>query len=343
MSRKDSKAVGKDRKGAERLLPSLRKYFDNDDNPVLAIIIGDVHLRSKPPIARSAEPDWYEAMERYLSQIRKIQNTFPEAETFYVGDIFHKWDSSARLINFALRHLPRGYTIFGQHDLPFHNPKDLHYSAFWTLTHNDGIIEHLPKGLPCRLNGKLMVTGFGWKEKIKFQEVESSTFTSEPNVNLALVHKYIWYEGFSYGSKAPKSSHVNLVRKRLKGFTHAYFGDNHIPFLVPNSEPQIVNCGSIIPTNKDQRDYVPAVHLIYTDGSISWHTLDTSKDKWLTVEQLEKKLSPTVDLRGLLERIQNIGSKPLSLRKILVKLMTDKKVKKSVRRLIRDLLEECEE
>ena len=33
---------------------------------VLAILCSDLHLQMKPPVARSAEPDWFAAMRRPL-------------------------------------------------------------------------------------------------------------------------------------------------------------------------------------------------------------------------------------------------------------------------------------
>lgn len=38
----------------------------------LALLIADVHLSWRPPIARSAEPDWPEAMARILRQVADL-------------------------------------------------------------------------------------------------------------------------------------------------------------------------------------------------------------------------------------------------------------------------------
>jgi hypothetical protein len=36
----------------------------------LAILVSDIHLSDKPPIFRSSEPDWFEAMKRPLDQLQ---------------------------------------------------------------------------------------------------------------------------------------------------------------------------------------------------------------------------------------------------------------------------------
>src|ERR1017187_8863121 len=91
-----------DEEADRREVPRLRS-----GNPVIAIEISDIHLSDKAPVARSGEPNWYKAMARPLKEVSKLA-AHHRCTIICAGDIFHLWDSSARLINFALQFLPTG-------------------------------------------------------------------------------------------------------------------------------------------------------------------------------------------------------------------------------------------
>ncbi len=327
---------GKARGEVGREVSNLRGLSDRPKSNIAAIVIGDVHLQKKPPKARSAEPDWFEAMKRPLMQIHKLLEKSPDAEVFYVGDIVNHWDSSAELINFALEYLPKGYSIAGQHDLPNHNLKDIKRSAYWTLVKANHL-EHLPSGIAIPITGKLCLTGFSWKEKF---------VPPDPNrdlmLRIALVHKYIWTNTHTGYLHAPEKGLWSNVRKKLKGYDLCFFGDNHIPFSKVGS-PNVINCGSIMNRNTDQRSDPCFVWTVYGDGRFGCISLDTSEDKWLSVDELKKQLPSTIDLRGLTERLSKLGNKPTNFIDLLQKIIRSKKVGKSVRNVIRELIKELPE
>jgi len=327
------------RKGIRRALSNVRGNPDRKDTDIAAIVIGDVHLQKKPPKARSAEPDWFAAMKRPLDQIHEIleRKECVDAEVLYVGDIVNHWDSSAELINFALENLPKGFSIAGQHDLPNHNIKDIKRSAYWTLV-KAGHLEHLPSNLMISINQHISVQGFSWKEKLGLNDPPRDNV-----IYIALVHKYIWQSKYNAYRGAPKKNHVAKLAKKLEGFDIAYFGDNHIPFAGNGDNPMIVNCGSLMCRNTDQRNHEPMINFIHYDGSISWESLDTSEDKWLTMDELRKQLPSTIDLRGLTERLIKLGKKPKNFIDLLEKIIRSKEVGKSVKRIIRELIKELPE
>jgi hypothetical protein len=55
------------------------------------------------------------------------------------------------------------------------------------------------------------------------------------------------------------------------------FGDNHKGFMVGS---RLINCGTFLRRKSDERDYRPMVGLLYSDGHIEPHYLDTSADLW---------------------------------------------------------------
>lgn len=249
---------------------------------IIALAVADIHLSHNPPVARSAEPDWYEAMGRRLDQLRDLQRENGGVPILCAGDVFDRWNSPPELINFAIKRLPNMYALPGQHDLPYHSLADIERSAFWTLV-EEGTIEYVGEGT-VDIGGKFRLTGFPWGVEVvpKIGKVISEGFLS-----IALVHSFVWESGYEYPG-ASICQHVESYRKRLTGFDVAIFGDNHSRFFVKVGDCRLINCGCLIPRKRDERYHLPAVELIYDDGNTGYKPLDTSEDKWLTGQVTEE-------------------------------------------------------
>ncbi len=52
---------------------------------LVAVLVSDIHLSQKPPIARSAEGSWYQAMQRQLAELKRIAKGAP---VLCAGDVF---------------------------------------------------------------------------------------------------------------------------------------------------------------------------------------------------------------------------------------------------------------
>src|SRR5262245_45393768 len=135
-----------------------------DQTKAIAIFASDLHLSEKAPVARSAEPDWFAAQQRHLVELAELQDRV-DAPIFYAGDIFDKSNPSPRLINWAIDHLPRGYAIPGQHDLPFHRLEDIKDSGYWTLCRTT-VLTNIQDTITLDL-GKILVRAFPWGHEIE--------------------------------------------------------------------------------------------------------------------------------------------------------------------------------
>jgi len=237
---------------------------------VISIHCADMHLRQTAPVARSAEPDWFEAMGRYTKQLKELQNDYNGVPVFCSGDVFHKWNSTPELINWAIRNLPTMYCVPGQHDLPHHSYEFSRKSAYETLV-LAGRIKNI-EGM--MLVNDMAVYGFGWTEDVWPPDLSSRT-------KVAIIHDYIWVNGKKY-SGAPNEAKLEGWKNRLKGYDAAFFGDNHKGFVRKIGDCNVMNCGCLFPSNSDEIDYKPAVGLLFDDGSIERILLDTLQDKWLT-------------------------------------------------------------
>lgn len=229
-------------------------------NPVLAILVADLHLSHNPPAARAGEPCWYEAMRRPLAELARLKSDHGGAPILCAGDVFDRWNPPPELINFALEHLPSMYAVPGQHDLPCHNYEDIHKSAYWTMVRTNRIVNVRP-GHPFPLESGLVVHGFPWGRP-------PAPVKRNPRwTQVALVHEYTWVEGAGYPGAPGKFDEA-----RYEGFGAAAIGDNHVPW----AEGVAWNCGGFMRRNADQSGLRPRAGLLRADGRVEPYYLDTA-------------------------------------------------------------------
>lgn len=280
---------------------------------VLSVNISDVHLCHLAPVARSAEPDWYAAQHRPLEQCRRLCAEHA-APLVIAGDIFDRWDlkreGMPELINFAIdifsQFIYGVFAVPGQHDLPNHRLDEIHRSAFWTLIRS-GKVQMLRPGHESRI-GSLALHGYPWGVPV------CPRHGGDTAVHLAVVHAYIWKTGHSYPG-ADEQQHAAKYRDKLRGFSAAVFGDNHKGFMIGD---RLMNCGTLMRRKSDEKDYRPMVGLLYDDGHIEPHFLDTSADRFL-----EEPLEPTpkeesdADVSSFLDHLKSMQADPLNFREAI--------------------------
>lgn len=298
---------------------------------VRGIFVSDLHLQARAPVARSAEPDWFEAMARPLEEIHDLKDRY-QVPILYAGDIFDRWNAAPEVINFALKHLPHGYAIPGQHDLPHHRYEDIQRSAYWTLVKAGAIINVCPND-PIRLHDhKLVVHGFPWGFDPKPIEPDDGL------LHIAIVHKFIWTKGTGYPG-APPGSIVSTARKSLAGFDAVAYGDNHKGFIVPPNAggPTIINCGGMMRRKTDERDMRPGVGLLHAGGSVTRHYLDTTEDKFIERTGAEGTVDRVLDMTEFVAELHALGAgDALDFTAAMKRFLDDNDVPEGVRRVITD-------
>lgn len=297
---------------------------------VRAILAADIHLQPRPPIARSEEPDWWGAMARPLNEIHLLKNKYA-VPVIYAGDIFDRWNAGPELINFAIRQLPSGYAIPGQHDLPNHNYTELHRSAYHTLE-EAGVLKCLPPGQHTNIRENssehnLFVTGFPWGF-----EPEPCLL---PNVlHIAICHRFVWYTGTGYQG-AKDSDLVGNLCKDVTGYDTIVFGDNHKPFEATVGGTTIFNCGSIMRRHSDQDSHRPSVGLLQGDGTVTRHYLDISKDVLSHAPEIDLAASELLDMTSFVEALRSLDhNDALNFTVALDRFLRDNKVAGRVAELV---------
>ena len=251
---------------------------------VVAITCSDIHLSHTPPVARSVEESWYAAQGRMLNQLKEIQKRH-NVPILCAGDVFDRYNPPPELINFAIQYLPKMHCVAGQHDLPYHDIKEVHRSAFQTIVLNENIVDMSGWCFAHSHDdhsGGIALWGNSWAMDIKPPDEVYD------GLKVCVAHKYVWTKGCGYPG-APVGDLVGNMADQLKGFDTAIFGDNHRAFTTKAGDCVVRNCGCLIPRKQDERDLPIEVGLLLDDGSIKTVALDTSKDKWIEPDDMPKE------------------------------------------------------
>ena len=308
-----------------------------DRRPV-AIACSDLHLSLRPPLARAGEPDWFAAMGRPLDELRWLAVNH-DVPVLCAGDVFDYWRSPPELINFALgcfENRPSLFAIPGQHDLPYHSADEIEKSAFWTLVQAGVVVRMLNTRY---LLGGLHVHGFSFGEDIK----PPGGNCGGSVLNVALVHEYTWMEGHSYPG-APAESCVKTNKSKYHGYDVVVVGDNHKGFQTTlkhkdGTRTVVYNCGGFMRRKADEINYEPRVGILYSDGTVEDHFLDTSQD---VIEKTgaDGAVVEGADLTGLFQELEDLAGAVPDFADAVKRALDETKAGPGVRRVVMEAMED---
>lgn len=315
----------------------------------IAILCSDWHLSERAPVARAAEPDWFEAQARPLREIRelamsrgKMGAATASIPVIAAGDIFDRWNASPAVINFAIETMPTVYAVPGQHDLPNHNMAEIKRSAYWTLVEAGKVIDIGGTDVKYNIrpisvaNGQvLFLFGFPWGSEPA--PLDKKNWAG--GLALAVIHQYVHTATTGYPG-APDEQKLSKALPGLMGYNAAVFGDNHKGFLTggpgygdTDTMPPIMNCGTLMRRKQDEREYRPQVGILHSDGSIERHFLDVSEDKFSDpVEVAIPTRNPFAN--ELLQDLRELEADSLDFRVAVMRAMDSNDVSESVRKAV---------
>lgn len=301
----------------------------------VALSTGDWHLWHKPPVARTAEPDWWVAMSRPIHQIRELADKY-KVPILFTGDLTDRYNPPPELLNWMLVELPTNmYGVPGQHDMPYHSAADLNKSAFWTMV-LAGRITHLAGGEPLGLMD-VVLSGFPWGSQLLPSPKRHSL---EGRKHIAIVHAYCSAKGHSYPG-APETSRWTNLSKQLRGYDAVVVGDNHDGFLARTKAGMwVLNGGTMLRRKVDEIPYKPCVGIIYSDGTVKRHFLDCSADQFVdsAISDDAKKVG-IMDLDEFLGGLRGLGDKALDFREAVTHLLSNINASKRLRKFVMEVVE----
>lgn len=306
----------------------------------IAVLCSDLHLSHRPPSCRSAEKNWYAAMNRQLQQLKAASEDSGGVPIIAAGDIFDHWNPPIELVNFAIEKLPHLYAIPGQHDLPNHSHKYIKRSAYWNLI-KAGKVTNLKYKKPVGTRGgKIILHGFPWKKKlIPLKQIKQKF---DCKIHLAVVHSYIWKKNYGH-EKAKQSDHLSSRSKQLKGYDAIVVGDNHKGFLAETKAGQpLLNCGTFFRRTTAEVEYAPQIGFLWENGTISVEPLDASQDLFSLGTEGIKGLDDK-DTKEFVRILQTIGGDSIDFRELVIKSITESHANNTVRNVILEALDASRE
>lgn len=295
---------------------------------VLALCVSCIHLSHNPPVARSTEPIWYEAMARPLKQLQDLKDKY-RCPILCCGDVFDTWRTSPELINFALGHLPEMYAVPGNHDLPYHSYAEIHKSPFWTLVQARRI-HLLGSRKPVEVGHGLICYGTPYGFPIQRPKERTSLC-----LNVGVIHHYIWTRDKGCPGAAVEDR-VGKMMKHLKGYDVAVFGDNHQGFVASKSDCPVFNCGAFMRRKMDEINYKPMVGMLLAGGSIEPHYLDVSDDKYINITEAARLVEKAsdVDATKLIEELRLGAEKSINFVEAVKRYLIDNGIGRRIKQVV---------
>lgn len=308
---------------------TMRSYMIDTHSDVLAIFTADWHLSLNKPLAR-AEEDWLHYQGSVLKHL-SLLSKFHSCPIFVAGDVFDRWDSTAALINHTLWTMPDDvYTIPGNHDLPYHNYKELPRSAYWTLVEAKKAIHLSPPG-PKDVDA-IEIHPF----PSGFDVTPCKSKTNSMVLKVALIHDYIWTAKTGYQGAAQDKRHAPWMEK-LAGYDVAVFGDNHIPWTIQSdTQCSVANCGALIRRKAPEMKNKASVVLLHSNGTLQRHYLDTSKDQWSDtgkqIAKIEEALK--IDLDGFIDTLMTAKNAGYDWKRAVLSYCDEHKLDTTIKNLM---------
>jgi len=255
------------------------------------IITADWHLRDDKPRCRK-DDNWYFIQNETMKEIISIANK-KKASMAIVGDIFDTPTISTGLfISFLgniLNTLNKDlFLIFGNHDLSYHNIKNITDST-------SGILYELMNNDP--------------EFKIKFPRYMDASYAHfndeiiNPEKEILFLHRLVF--------KTPKEMPPNVnattageLLKEYPGYKWIFTGDMHKSFHYENNGRHVINPGCIIRQEADFIDYKPSIFFVDTESELVEQIYLHDDEEMVTDEYLKQEKEKEDRIDAFVEMIK---------------------------------------
>lgn len=310
---------------------------DPNNLDCIAILTSDWHMWHVPPVARSAEDNWWAAQSRPLDEIKRLQESMPNRPPVIVaGDLTDRWNCSPELLTWMMVNIPDNcWAIPGNHDLPWGSWKERKRSGFWTLIES-GRLNLLDPRKPNDL-GNLIVHAFphGFDPK-PLRKPKGNALV----MDVAVIHAYCYSSNQAH-PQAKREDHWQGWVKRLTGYDALAFGDNHAGFLRTGWTHPVANCGTLMRRKQDERHLEPSAWLLHLSGEVTRHKLDCSQDRFIDAELAAKLTEDGIDAAAFVAELERLGDSALDFREAVKHALNGRGIGKAARRVVLEIMETC--
>jgi len=303
------------------------KIPQKNKKPVTAILTADWHLRDSIPTCRNEK--FFESQWEQVKKVYLLQKQY-NCPVIHAGDLFHHWKSSPYLISLTMEYLPdQFYTIYGNHDLPYHNMDMSVKSALNVLW------------LSKKIN---ILSCYHWGDKI---ENRPSWFLDHHSVYVA--HTMLKLPDYP-AHWLTEDSYLDLEDVFKLDFDLFLTGHFHRQFSIKRGHKLVVNPGCLTIQSFDllKENFVPQVLLWHTeDNSVS--VINLPEDS-LSFSETEIFINPSkkyelssIHLDEFLDKLKKLSESEGEVTSISSLVPQPEKLKPQVSKIIQTALEAARE
>lgn len=252
------------------------------------LVTADMHLRDTVPTCRNAD----EFFEAQWNKLREISEIVKQKNLYWVdcGDIFHKARPSYKLVSDVINRLkdwgtPIDAAIYGNHDMPAHNHKNMDDSAFGVLCASGTIKNWIfGKGLhlPCE-NCDYLVWGMNYGESCYSPNIYKNM------VNVLLAHDMFFKDKNSFIPNVDGIDASEFVDEWSGCYPLMFAGHNHQSFTITKKRYQFYNVGTMLRESADLADHNPSICIIHSPTDVERRYLRCAKPNVVSRKHIEKQ------------------------------------------------------
>lgn len=215
------------------------------------LVSADWHLRDGRP--RSRVDNWFDTQRTRLQWVVDQINKY-ECCMLVAGDIFNASTNTQQLENLILEELSKAnhdiLTIPGNHEMLYHNIKNLHKSSYYVL-HQAHVINHLD-GISTF--GESTISGFSFNSDMV------------DGTGIALCHRSVYESTAQIPPFMPNAIGADALLD-MYNYDVIISGDIHQSFVVKRDNKVLINPGALFRQSADKKYETPKIYL-YDDGVV---------------------------------------------------------------------------
>ena len=225
------------------------------------LMCADLHITNKKPAIR--KDDYFETCMNKFEQILDIARREEVEGILVAGDFFDSptvpYFVTKRVIELINDYSIPLFVVPGQHDLRYHT-SGLDNTPMGILLTSDYINllkgDSFPHVFEEDGKPKITLAGAGWNEEPLTQ------------ADILVMHRMVTMDGALYvGQDESEYTTGHQLIHKYQWAKCIITGDNHQRFRVITDDGRVlVNCGSMMRSNKSQIDYIPCVRIIDTNN-----------------------------------------------------------------------------
>lgn len=306
-------------------------------NKADAILVGDIHYREDQPKCRT--DDFWETQKRKSTWLKELWEENERCPILQPGDLFHRWNSSPRVISAVLEYLPPMITIPGnpgRHN--YFNLDGFDRDALNVIAKSNTGWEVLTEN--WYRHGKLLIHPLLWGG----ESIAKPRGLDGKTINVLLTHRML----SDSGNEIFESELAMDFMDKNDGFDLILSGHNHKQFGIRNRKQIelgrgsksccLINPGSFTRQSASET-HEPAVYLWYSNSNRVSRIQVPHDEDAVSREHLDIEKERNENITAFVEKLKDDNMEiSVSFRSNVENLLRSKQVDKKVSEKVKEVV-----